>query len=194
MGNCSTSKVTSSSIRVIEPLHTSVESLNEDPIQQTCKEFKMIDHKNEFSEQDFFSIQGLKVYYGEYIKGIQVTYSVNFQSKVLDIMGSGRHDDCHVVNFQENEFIDNFTFYYDDKAITALQISTTQGKKVFIGNEQNIPNKKETDLKGRERIIIGFKGLVGENLSNLWVYHAELDWPDAEDNLQTEPSDESLEF
>ncbi len=101
-------------------------------------------------------------------------------------MGSGSHDQTYFLKLEKLEYIDSFTFFYDDVALTAVKITTTNGQKVFVGNERKMVYAKELDLKDKNRVIIGFRGLVGEFLSNLWIYHAEIDDREVTCNIETE--------
>jgi len=101
-------------------------------------------------------------------------------------MGSGSHEQTYFLKLEKAEYIDSFTFFYDDVALTAVKITTTNGQKVFVGNERKMMYAKELDLKDKNRVIIGFRGLVGQHLSNLWIYHAEIDDREMTCNIETE--------
>jgi len=192
MGSCSSVQNTPHSIEVVKSTSQATPMVPESFIHSTegsCGNFKIIDHKNVFTHDEYYGIEGIVIFYGKYIKGIQVSYSVNNRSRVVDLMGTGTHEDRYDLNFKEDEFIDELTFYFDNRAITSLQISTTAGKKLLIGNKTNMPYKKELNLKRRERIVVGFRGLVGEYLTDLWVYHAELDKLDRQETISSEVSD-----
>jgi len=184
MGTCSSSEKFTNTIKVVSPSReTSGETTIEDAnvfrrVNPTLNNLKEVDHKSIFSQEGYCGIESIRVRYGSYIVGLQVCYNVNLEPKIADLMGSGSYQNDKLISFAEDEYIDMITLYYDDVAIAGVEIITTSDKRHFVGNQHNRCYIKETDLRGKERIVVGFRGLVGENLADLGIYHAEVDLAD----------------
>jgi len=181
MGTCSSVRRTPNSIQLVNARSSvssevfDFSSLHNPPSSSYSPASRIIDHRNFFTSDYYPGMEGLTIHFGEYIYGLQVHYDFDSQPKVLDLMGSERQGQTYVLRLDKSEYIENFTFFYDDVALTAVKITTTKGKKVFVGNERKMVYAKELDLKDKGRVVIGFRGEVGRYLSNLWVYHAEID-------------------
>jgi len=174
MGNCSNAnaKTTRNSIRVAN-VSCSSNLLHQHSIankQYLSSNLSLVDNNNEQAD-----IQSIQIFFGEYIKGIQVCYSGDSNAKKLDLMGSGSYDQTYTLTLGESEYIDSLGLYYDDVAVFALRVTTTAGQKIFIGNDKKKLYKKELNLQNTGQIITGFRGLVGEYLKDLSVYFEELD-------------------
>jgi len=184
MGTCSSSEKFTNTIRVVAPArqnneqNTPEETAVFQRINPALNNLKEVDHKSIFSQEGYCGIESIRVRSGSYIVGLQVCYNVNLEPKIADLMGSGPYQNDQLISFAEDEYIDMMTLYYDDVAIAGIEILTTSEKRHFIGNQHNRCYIKETDLRGKERIVVGFRGLVGELLSDLGIYHAEVDLAD----------------
>jgi len=135
---------------------------------------QLIDHVDTFINSEFSFIEGIKFCYGDYIKGMQVCYSVNLQKKTMNLMGSGTHKFEKIVRFEEGEHIDSLVLYHDEVALTAIKLTTTLGREEFIGGKfgENIL-QKEINLRAFDKVVLGFRGLVGEYLKDLEVYETQ---------------------
>ncbi len=118
----------------------------------------------------------LKFFYGEYIVGLKVNYHIQYQPVELDLMGSGYYQDRFSLQLKDNEFIEHLVIYYNETAVVYFKIWTTDGRVFTVGNVRNEKGikMKEVDLSRHGRVILGFKGLLGEFLQDLWIYHAEI--------------------
>jgi len=149
------------------------------PHQRSCskKGLKLIDHQSVFLSDESSLLNGMTFYFDEYIVGLKACYEVHSKPVVLDLMGSGQAKQKFTLTLKEDEFIEHIVLYYDDVAIICMKIQTTDGAIFTIGNFKNGKDvrKREVDLRREKRIILGFKGLVGEFLQDLWVYHAEIE-------------------
>jgi len=137
---------------------------------------KIIDHKSFLLQDSFSHIKGIKVCFEKYIIGLCVSYWLKSQIKMAELMGTDSYtkEDCMI--FEEDEYIDYIICYYDDLALTCLKIYTTEGRTKSFGSCQKEHYKFILNLKDEGRCVIGFKGVVGNCLSKLWVYHEELDY------------------
>jgi len=184
MGTCSSSEKFTNTIKVVTPPRetTGQTAIEETPVFQrinpALNNLKEVDHKSIFSQEGYCGIESIRIRYGSYIVGLQVCYNVNLEPKIADLMGSGSYQNDKLISFAEDEYIDMITLYYDDVAIAGIEIVTTSEKRHFVGNQHNRCYIKETDLRGKERIVVGFRGLVGESLADLGIYHAEVDLAD----------------
>jgi hypothetical protein len=173
MGNCSSAKgPIRNSIRVSN-VACSSNLLHQHSIanrKHAAQNLSFVDQNNDQNE-----IQSIQIFFGEYVKGIQVCYSGDSQVKKLDLMGSGSYDQTYTLTLGESEYIDSLGLYYDDVAVFAISVTTTAGQKVFIGNDKKNLYKKEINLQNSGQVITGFRGLVGEYLKDLNVYFEELD-------------------
>jgi len=175
MGSCSSAQKAPASIMTVDQQHTSASPPN----------LMMIDHLQTFADDDYSTIESIQIFSGKYIKGVQVNYSVNLLSKKMDIMGTGTHNAKQTMKFSECEYIDHLILYHDRIAITGIHISTTKGNEMFFGNETNRPYKREVNLKGTEKVVVGFRGVVGEYLTDLEVYQAQIDKQDIQDTISS---------
>ncbi len=174
MGSCSSANKLPVSIMTIDRQPTS-----------SSPNLTMVDHLQTFADDDYSTIESIQIFSGKYIKGIQVNYSVNLLSKKCDIMGTGAHTTKQTMKFSECEYIDALTLYHDNVAITGIHISTTKGNQMFFGNEDNKPFRREVNLKDTEKVVVGFRGVVGEFLSDLEVYQAQIDKQDIQDTISS---------
>ena len=142
----------------------------------TSEDGKVVDHRPVFMSNDTSFIKGITFFYGEYIVGLKVNYHIQSQSVELDLMGSGYYQDRFSLILKDNEFIEHLVIYYNDTAVVYFKIWTTDGRVFTVGNvrNENGIKMKEVDLSRHGRVILGFKGLLGEFLQDLWIYHAEI--------------------
>ncbi len=141
------------------------------------KDLRLIDHQSAFLSDDSSLLSSITFFYDEYIVGLKACYDIHSQPVTLDLMGSGQSKQKFTLTLKEDEFIEHIVLYYDDVAIICMKVQTTDGAIFTIGNYKNGKNvqKREVDLRAEKRIILGFKGLVGEFLQDLWIYHAEFE-------------------
>ena len=143
--------------------------------QSYTKSLRMIDHQAIFMADNTSFLNSITVYYDEYVVGLKSCYEVNGVPTVLDLMGTGYAKQKFTLTLKEDEFIEHLILYYDELAIICMKVQTTDGVIFTIGNYKNgNVKRREIDLRKEGRIILGFKGLVGEFLQDLWIYHAEL--------------------
>ena len=136
---------------------------------------KLIDHRPVFMSNDTSLMKGITFFYGEYIVGLKVNYHIHSQPVELDLMGYGHYQNRFSLRLKDNEFIEHLILFYDLTAVVYLKIWTTDGRVFTVGNKKDDGvNMKEIDLSRHGRVILGFKGQIGEFLHDLWIYHAEI--------------------
>jgi len=174
MGSCS-SKTTSHphSITLLSRLNK--ESIPEAQLATSKSDLRMVDHIDTFINSELSFIEGIKFCYGQYIRGMQVCYSINLQKKTVNLMGTGPHKTEKIVRFEEGEYIDSLTLYHDKIAVTAIKLTTTTGKEELIGNQSEGNSEKEINLRDLDKVVLGFRGLVGEYLKDLEVYQTQVE-------------------
>ena len=135
---------------------------------------KMIDHKPQLLSKNAHGIQGVIVYFSQYITGLQVSYCLDSGSQILDLMGSGSYQNQNYIQLGEDEYINHIICYFDDVAMTNFEARTTEGKYYAFGRKEKGHYKKEINLEDDGRGVICFKGLVGEFLSDINIYHTRI--------------------
>jgi len=180
MGSCSS----------VQKAPASIVPLNKDSLDtqasQNTTNLKTIDHLPTFAGDSCSSIHTIEICGGRYITGIRVNYIVDFRLKTMDIFGTGNYCARNMMKFEENEFIDSLIVYMDQVAVTGMKLTTTKGKRMTFGDEDNRPLKKEINLRDTDKVIVGFKGVVGEYLKDLDAYHAQIDKDELNDTISSQ--------
>jgi len=155
-------------VKITKPLFTRFNS----NIQRN--DLKMIDHKPCLINKSAHGIEGMTVYFGQYITGFKVRYCLDSGSQTLDLMGSGSYQNQGEIILGEDEYINHIIYSYDDVAMVTFEARTTEGMTYTFGRKEKGPYKKEINLEEDGSGIICFKGFAGEFLSDINIYHTRI--------------------
>ena len=147
------------------------------PRSEELEEYKnlpLIDHNKQLMTCDVTHIDKIIVYFGDYIIGIEVEYTMDRKKRIFGIMGTESPIQRDEVKLDSDEHIDTLTCYYNKEAITSIYFRTTKGKTVFFDTEIRGEMKSEVNLKDNCRAAVSFKGKAGHYLYNLWVCHEKI--------------------
>jgi len=180
MGSCSSTQYVINSAQLTMPTNPSNGKLQETRMclrkNHSSKNLRVIERKEDPLALDHPKISSLKVLYGKYITSLEICYNLTSETTAKhELMGTGIYREQNKVDFEQDEYIVRLACYYDNVAITSLKILTSNERVLLLGNEKKGQFRREINLIDDNRYVIGFKGLVGEFLSDIWVYSAEFD-------------------
>ena len=178
MGSCSSTKRIKNPVQVTEP--SSNDRYQETHMCQrksiSAKNLRLVEHNSDSLSLGLPHIKSLKISYAKYITTLETCYSLAPDTTMKhELMGTGVYKGQNQAIFEKDEYIIRLACYYDNVAITTLKILTSKDRVLQFGNEKKGPFRQEINLAFDNKYVIGFKGLVGEFLSDLWVYSTEFE-------------------
>jgi len=118
-----------------------------------------------------FHIEKIVIKWGKYINGLEITYKLDGSLKTVEHCGKAYNEGSEKVVLEEFEHLEYIHCTYSQQGVHSINFKTNTGRIVVCeGSARKGPMQRELNLREHNKAVIGWRGMVGSHLIDLYMY------------------------